>query len=153
MSDVGCCWTAINYTTAQPLSPSEFLQKSETSGSDKFRRFQTFADKIQMISDHPELRHADISRLAPDICDLPVRHLESPLLPVANTLRALEDLLAVRHSDHPPINRILLARLGLKTVMGMDAVLPGSGVRLTVDRSDWTADKSSCKRCAVVHRA
>ena len=139
--------------SSEEARASEFSQKSETSGSDKFRRFQTISDKIQMISDHPELQHADISRLAPDICDLPVRHLGSPLLRVANTLQALEDFIAVRHSDHPPINWILLAGLSLETVMGMDAVLPGSGVRFTVDRSYWTAYKSSCKRCTVVHRA
>ena len=93
------------------------------------------SDKIQMIADHPELRQADVSRRAPDICDLPIGHLGFPLLAVANTSRALKDLLAVRHSDHPPINWGLLATLGLESVMGMYAVLPRSGVRFTVDRS------------------
>ena len=44
---------------------SEFSQKSEMSGSDVFRRFQT-------ISDRPDLQSADICRPRSDVCDLPV---------------------------------------------------------------------------------
>ena len=123
------------------------------SGSDEFRHFQTISDVIQTISDRPDLQSADVFRPRSDVCDLPVYLLRFPFLRIANTSRPPEDVLAARHSNHPPINWGTLARLGLETVMGMDAVLPGSGMRLTVDRSYWTADKSSCKRCAVVHRA
>ena len=93
------------------------------------------SDVIQTISDRPDLQSADNFRTRSDVCDLPVLRLGCPLQPVANPSQALEDLRAARHSNHPPINWATLARLGLETVMGMDAVLPGSGVRFTVDRS------------------
>ena len=54
------------------LLASEFPQKSETSGSDVFRRFQTISDVIQTISDRPDLQSADICRPRSDVCDLPV---------------------------------------------------------------------------------
>ena len=82
------------------------------------------ADEIQMIADHQNLQPADIFRHAADVCDLPVYLLRSPFLRIANTSRPPEDVLAARHSNHPPINWRILAKMGLESVMGMDVVLP-----------------------------
>ena len=82
------------------------------------------SDVIQTISDRPDLQSADVCRPRSDVCDLPVYLLRSPFLRIANTSRPHEDVLAARHSNHRPINWRLLAKMGLKSVMGMDVVLP-----------------------------
>ena len=110
------------------------------------------SDVIQTISDRPDLQSADVFRPRSDVCDLPVYLLRSPFLRIANTSRPPEDVLAARHSNHPPINWGTLARLGLGDVMGMDAGILRSRIRSAVGKSFGTAYIVSEKRCMAIWR-